>query len=84
MTQYDGRWIYSRLRVCGHLTVVEKLYNDNFRTNKSLVGFTCEVTGSKSPEKFDKILEFITNHGLPVEVFDYPDHAKRFKIRILK
>lgn len=84
MNKYDGRQLYAKLRICGHFKIVEKLYSDWIRTNSCLVGFACEVVGLKSPEKFDKILDFIAQHELPLEVFDYPTHAKKFKIKIIK
>lgn len=80
----DGKWLYSKLRVCGHLRVVEKLYSDWLKTNSTLTGFGCEVTGEKSEEKFDKIKEFISNHQLPLSFHDMPGDKKLIVLKIIK
>jgi hypothetical protein len=82
--KFNGRWLYSKLRVCGHFIIVEKLYTDWIKTNATLSGFGCEVTGEKSPEKFDKIREFIANHQLPLVFEDATWHRKLFVLTIIK
>jgi hypothetical protein len=83
-TNIDGKWLFTKLKMCLAFNIVERLYNDWVRTNTSLVGFKCEMKGEKNQEKFDKIYEFIKNHKLPLYIEDYPSHNKLFKIKIEK
>lgn len=84
VSNIDGRWLYSKLRVCGHFRVIERNYNDWVRTNSSLTSFTCRATGEKNPDKLAKIQEFIDNHKLPVKIADLTWHNQNFVLIIIK
>lgn len=86
---YDGRWIYGKLRHCSDMKVVSKLYRDWVKTNNTLVGFLCEARdlfgrAANKPEKMEKVQAFIDAHQLPLEILDLPYHVSRFKLKILK
>lgn len=78
----DGRWLYSKLRLCGKFKIVARLYKDWIRTNSMFVGFLCEMKGDKTQQQFDGLYEYFEKNNLPLIIEDLPYHKTKFKIKV--